>query len=183
MRRRTLCAVVTLCIAAAPAARAQTPAPATKPAPTIPTTPSDPHERLTFFEGTWTYEEASPEMQFRETCGWMPSGRRHMVCVSRWQTPSGPREGTSIFSYRAADKTYVYQGFRAGGGVQSLEGRVSDDGSMWTFWGEDGTGATRTRTRVRIARLPDGRFRFSEQTAVGPDDWSEESVVTYRAAR
>ncbi len=183
MRRRTLYAVVMLCVAAAPATRAQAPAPATKPAPATPMTPSDPHERLMFFEGTWTYEEAAPEMQFRETCGWMPSGRRHMVCASRWQTASGPREGTSIFSYRGADKTYVYQGFRAAGGVQSLEGRVSDDGTTWEFWGEDGTGAMRTRTRVRLATLPDGGFRFSEQTAVGPGDWSEESVVTYRSAR
>ena len=182
MRRTTLCALVMIGLIAAPRLFAQSPA-AAKPAPATPMTPSDPHERLTFFEGTWTYEEAAPEMQFRETCGWMPSGRRHMVCVSQFQTPTGPREGQSVFSYRAADKTYVYQGFRAGGGVQSLEGRVSEDGRTWDFWGEAGTGAQRTRTRVRISKLPDGRFRFSEQTAVGPDDWSPESVVTYRAAR
>ncbi|MDQ3069959.1 MAG: DUF1579 domain-containing protein [Acidobacteriota bacterium] len=178
----TLYALVMMSLAA-PAALAQAPAQAAKPAPVTPMTPSDPHDRLTFFEGSWTYEEAAPDMQFRETCGWMPSGRRHMVCAARRQTTSGPREGTSIFSYRAADKTYIYQGFRAGGAVQSLEGRVSDDGKTWEFWGEDGTGAMRTRTRVRIVKLESGRFRFSEQTAVGPGDWSPESVVNYRAAR
>ncbi len=169
--------------AAAPAARAQAPKPPTQPAPVVPMTPSDPHERLTFFEGTWTYDEAAPEAKFREVCGWMPSGRRHMVCVSRSQTASGPREGMSIFSYRVADKTYVYQGFRADGVVQSLEGRVADDGTTWEFWGEEGTGAMRTRTRVRISALPDRRFLFSEQTAVGPGDWSKEFVVHYRSVR
>lgn len=151
--------------------------------PMTPMTPSEPHERLTFFEGTWTYDEAAPASNFRETCAWLPSGRRHMVCVSRSQAATGPREGYSIFSYRAPDKTYVYQGFRPNGDVQSLEGRVSDDGRTWEFWGEEGTGAMRTRTRVKIVPLDKGGFRFSEQTALGYGDWSPEFVVHYRQVR
>src|SRR5688572_7592746 len=80
-----------------------------------PATPSDPHEALAFFEGTWTTSEAKPQDEFRETCAWLPEGRRHMLCRSRWRAPAGYREGLSIFSYDPAPGEYRYHGFRAGG--------------------------------------------------------------------
>jgi len=151
-------------------------------APPTPMTPSGPHEHLVMFVGTWTIAEFPAEASFRETCDWLGAGRRHMVCHSRWQAASGPREGLSIFSYREADSTYVYQGFRPSGAVQTLQGRVSEDGQTWEFWGEEGTGADRKRTRVQITPLGDGTFRFVEQTASGDAEWSAEETVTYRPA-
>jgi hypothetical protein len=175
--------VFALCVAVCvpPLAYAQAPAPA--PAPTTPMTPSEPHEKLSFFIGSWTTVEAPADQRFRETCGWLNAGRRHVVCHSRWETATGPREGLSIFSYRAADSTYVYQGFRAGGATETLLGRPSPDGQGWEFGGETGTGATRQRTRVVITSVGDGAFRFAQQTATGDGEWSKEEVVNYRAVR
>ena len=115
-------------------------------APVTPLTPSPPHEALTFFEGSWTVAEQPAEQQMMETCAWLNAGRRHMVCRSTWRVASGPREGMSIFSYRAADSTYLYYGLRAGGAVQALEGHRLPSG--WQFLGETGAGPTRQRTRV-----------------------------------
>lgn len=146
-------------------------------APVTPMTPSEAHEQLAFFIGRWTIVEMPPEHDFAEVCDWLGSGRRHIVCHSSWQTTSGPREGLSIFSYRQSDATYVYQGFRPGGGVQTLHGRVAADGSGFEFWGEEGAGVDRTRTRVYITTLEDGRFRFVARTASGDsEEWSEEIV-------
>lgn len=142
-----------------------------------PMTPSDPHERLALFIGTWTVTEWPPEERFLETCEWLASGRRHVVCRSSWIATSGPREGLSIFSYRPADATYVYQGFRPGGGTQTLHGKLSADGQAWEFGGDEGRGAERRRTQVRIVPVPDGGFLFTERSARGDsDDWAEESV-------
>nr|MBA3242076.1 hypothetical protein [Acidobacteriota bacterium] len=67
--------------------------PTPPPAPSPPTVPSPPHERLSMFKGTWTIVGYPPERRLRETCDWLPEGRRHMVCRVRFQTPTGPREG------------------------------------------------------------------------------------------
>ena len=148
-------------IAAAPrAARAQTPVPA---GPNAPTTA---HERLAFFVGDWTVAGSPPERAFREQCTWMAGGRRHVLCRSRFRTSGGEwREGLSIFSYRAADSTYLYHGFRSGGAVEALTGRATPDG--WEFGTESGTGADRQRLRVTITRQPDGRFQLVDATATG----------------
>lgn len=148
-------------IAAAPrAARAQTPVPA---GPNAPTTA---HERLAFFVGDWTVAGSPPERAFREQCTWMALGRRHVLCRSRFRTSGGEwREGLSIFSYRAADSTYLYHGFRSGGAVEALTGRATPDG--WEFGTESGTGADRQRLRVTITRQPDGRFQLVDATATG----------------
>lgn len=178
LRLAALIAFVILSITAALDARQQTPAPAT-----TPMTPSAPHEKMAFFVGTWTMDALPPEAKFQETCDWLPDGRRHIICRSRFQVATGPREGLSIFSYRAADQKYVYQGFRAGGATQTLLGSVSADGKSWEFTGDEGTGPARLRTRVRISVNGDGTFRFIEQTAKGDGAWSAEEVVMYRPAR
>ena len=146
-------------------------------APVTPMTPSEPHERLAFFIGGWTIVEMPAEQKFTEVCDWLGSGRRHVVCHSSWQAANGPREGLSIFSYRQTDATYVYQGFHPGGGVQTLQGRAAADGNGFEFWGEEGAGADRTRTRIRITAVEDGGFRFVARIARGDsDEWSEEVV-------
>ena len=145
-------------------------------------TPSQAHERLAFLVGTWTLAGSGPDGDFRDTCDWLGAGRRHVVCHAAWTTTTGPREGLSVFSYRAIDGVYVYQGFRASGAVQALEGRVSADGRVFEFQGEEGSGSAFTRTRVAIQINPDGSVQFKEQTMTGESaagTWSPEAIVTY----
>ena len=107
-----------------------------------------------------------PGRAFRERCDWLEGGRRHVVCRSGSRASTGEwREGVSIFSYRAADSTYLYHGFRSGGAVETLTGRATADG--WDFGTEVGTGVTRQRQRVTITRLPDGGFRLVDALATG----------------
>jgi hypothetical protein len=171
--------VLALC-AMATALHAQA-APATRPAP--PTSPSAPHEHLSFFEGFWTVEELPVERAFRERCAWLEGGRRHIVCRSRSRSASGEwREGLSMFSYRPTDSTYVYYGLRPSGATQQLVGRVTSDGARWEFTGDETTPAGRIRTKVHIAGLPNGRFRFVEQTARGDSPFTTADTIHYRPA-
>lgn len=149
-------------------------------APVTPMTPSPPHEALTFFEGSWTTEERPTSQGFVETCAWLPAGRRHMVCRSAWTGPSGPREGWSIFSYSAADSTYLYYGLRAGGTVEPMRGRRLADG--WEFLSEVGAGPSRERVRVTITQLALQRFRLVASAAVGNGPWAVVDTEHYIAA-
>ena len=151
--------------------------PARSQTPVTPMTPSPAHEAMAFFEGSWTTEERPADQRFVETCNWLPSGRRHMVCKSTWQTPTGPREGWSIFSFRAADSTYIYTGLRAGGTLVPMTGRSLPDG--WEFLSETGSGATRERAKVAITRLGPQRFRLVASTATGDGPWQEAGVEHY----
>lgn len=176
--------LVSVLMAGAAQQQPQQPPPPAPPAPVTPMTPSPPHEKLAMFEGTWTLEEMPAAQAFRETCAWMPLGRRHMVCRSTYKTTSGqPREGMSVMSYRPADGMYVHQGFSPSGVQSTVIGKPSEDGTRWQFDGDEGTGDARVRTRVRIEALADGRVRFSEQTAKGSGEWSAPEVVTYRRIR
>jgi hypothetical protein len=150
-------------------------------APASPMTPSSAHEALTFFEGSWTIEERPEAEGLVETCAWLPAGRRHMVCRSTWRSASGAREGWSIFSYRAADSTYLYHGFRGGGAVEPMLGRRLADG--WEFLSETGTGESRQRVRVTITRLESQRFRLVASTAVGDGPWVIADTEHYVPAR
>lgn len=147
-----------------------------------PMTPSPPHEALTFFEGTWTTEESAPESRFVETCAFMASGRRHMICRSTWQTSTGPREGMSIFSYNAGDSTYLYYGLRSSGLVEPMRGRLLPDGRGWQFTSEKGGGLDRLRERVTITPAGD-RFRLVAESATGDGPWKVEGTQNYRPAR
>lgn len=153
--RVVVCAVFGAPVAAQPAA--------------TPMTPSPPHEALSFFEGSWTIEERPAPQEFVEACAWLPAGRRHMVCRSTWLAASGAREGWSIFSYRAADSTYLYHGLRAGGAVEPMQGRQLPDG--WEFLSEAGVGAERQRMRVVITQLAAQRFRLVASAATGDGPW------------
>ena len=160
---------------------------AINPAPTIwlaptPMTRSDAYERLSFLVGTWMLRGFEAEGDFRDTCDWFGGGRRHLVCHATWTAPSGPREGLSVFSYRGTDGVYVYQGFRASGAVEVLVGEVSDDGRVFEFKGEDGSGSAFTLTRVAIQVNADGSIEFKEQTKtgeLGTGTWTPETIVTY----
>ena len=142
-----------------------------------PAAASPSHEALAFFEGTWTADGDAPG-GFREQCGWLPDGRRHMVCRARWQSASGPREGMSIFSVDAATGDYLYHGFRAGGSVVTQRGRREGDG--WIFTTERGAGAERERTRTRIDRDPAGGFVLIDEAARGDGPWILRAQIRYR---
>jgi hypothetical protein len=147
-------------------------------AATSPTDPSQPHEKLRFFEGVWTTTDSTPEDSFREKCTWLPEGRRHMVCVSRWKTTSGPREGMSVFSFDPKSSRYVYTGFRSGGGLVVLYGE--EKAGRWQFSSDEGTGTSRVRTRVTIEGNNEQGFDFASDRSLGDEPWSQPSRVTYR---
>lgn len=134
-----------------------------------PTAPSDPHEALAFFEGTWTTSDAVPGDEFRETCAWLAEGRRHMLCRSRWRTVAGHREGLSIFSYNQASGEYLYHGFRPGGAVATHKGERLPKG--WLFTSDRGAGDDRVQTRITIEKTAEGRFSFVSETAKGSKAW------------
>lgn len=150
--------------------------------PPSPMTPSPAHEALEFFAGSWTLKELPAARQFRETCGWLEGGRRHMVCRSRSLTASGEwRDGISMFSYRSADSTYLYYGLRPNGATETLTGRRLGTAQSpgWQFDGGGGQGATRVRTRVTITKEGGGTFRLLEQMAEGDGAWNAGDAVTY----
>ena len=173
--KRALCALAVIASIAfsAPVLCAQT--------PVTPMTPLPAHEALTFFEGSWTIEERPASQNYVETCAFMPSGRRHMVCRTTWSAASGPREGWSIISYRAADSTYLYYGLRAGGAVEAMIGRKLPDG--FEFLSETGSGATRERARVTVTRLASQRFRLVASTATGDGPWTVAETEHYVPSR
>ena len=143
----------------------------------VPIEPSAPHERLRFLEGTWTTSNSSPEQAFRESCAWLPEGRRHMVCRSRWKTATGPREGMSIFSYDAAAREYVYNGLRAGGTYVTLRG--TEENGRWVLHSESGKGAERSRSRVTIEPNQQGGFNFLSEASTGDEPYKEQAKFAY----
>jgi hypothetical protein len=147
-----------------------------------PTTPSEPHEALAFFEGTWTTSDSKPEDDFKEICAWLAEGRRHMVCRSRWKSEVGRREGLSIFSYDPSFNEYRYHGFRAGGAVVTHKGQRLPQG--WLFTSDRGSGDDRIQSRVTIERTAKDRFSFLSESAKGEKSWSVGAKFEYvRIAR
>lgn len=146
--------------------------------PLPPTAPSPPHEALLFFAGTWTIEKTPPEEKLLETCDWLPSGRRHMVCRSQWHTPAGLREGMSMFSYRAEDSTYLYYGLRSGGSVAAYEGKSVPGGFDFTSSGR--AGAEGVRERITIRRVTPDRFRFTAESSTGDQPWKVDADLHFR---
>lgn len=142
-----------------------------------PAAPSEPHEALAFFEGTWTVSGSTAEGAFRETCAWLAEGRRHMVCRSWWGAEGGRREGLSIFSYDPASNEYRYHGFRAGGAVVTQKGERLPAG--WLFTSDRGVGSDRLQTRVTIEKLAEGRFGFLSESATGGNPWVVGARVEY----
>ena len=139
-------------------------------APASPMVPSAPHEALAFFEGTWTTVGMPPEREYRERCGWMEGGRRHMVCHTRLRATDGKwRESYSIFSYRPSDSTYLYHGIRSGGAIETLSGQRTENG--WQFWSDVDSDVARRRTRVTITQRPERGFRLVAETASGDGAW------------
>jgi hypothetical protein len=103
-----------------------------------PAVPSAPHERLAYLEGTWELEPGGKPESIarqagrREACGWLPGGRRHMVC--RWMGDSPDEAGVemmAIHSYREEDATYISYFVFASGPTLMYHGKP--DGDRWVM--------------------------------------------------
>lgn len=147
----------------------------TKPTPD---TPLPEYEALAFFEGTWTIAELPPEQEFLETCAWLPGGRRHMVCRSRFRAADGTlREGLSLFSYDPETGTYHYYGLRPSGAIETNRGTF--DGARWIFTGEERRGETVRRRRITIRRAEGDGFHFLEESSDEDGSWRAEEACRY----
>src|SRR5688500_11516112 len=101
--------------------------------PADPSAASEPHERMTFFEGTWSMAPgayfksgATTPPQHEETCAWLPGGRRQMVWRSWRQRPGDTfrREAVYILSYQEHNATYLAHFAFASGDTLTYVGRV-----------------------------------------------------------
>lgn len=161
---------------------------ASPPVPASPAQPSAPHERMSFFEGTWSMQSApyikdqpagTQSGNHEETCAWMPGGRRHMVCRS-WRERKGVRsEAMYILSYRAEEDIYIAHHAFAGGANLTYHGRF--DGERWMM---DMVSAPNLspnqRFRTIITRVPDG-VRYVEERSIDGGPW--EVTEDYRFKR
>jgi hypothetical protein len=134
---------------------------------TPPGTPRPGHERLAVFEGTWAKKDLPAGQTFRDTCAWLPEGRRHMICRQRAESPRGLTEQMAIFSYRGADSTYLLTVFLATGHVWRYEGRP--DADRWVF---DLVGSRSESPRLRQVLIPAGdTIRFLEEVSENEGPW------------
>lgn len=125
------------------------------------------HERLAVFEGTWrALDPADPG--FQEVCSWLHGGRRHMICRSRRQTPTGHVEQQVAYSYRGRDSTYIVTAFLPTGQVWRYLGRPEAD--RWTFdlQGDVPGNAQRLRMVVTVAA---DTIRFVEESSEDGGPW------------
>lgn len=171
MRRVALAAVL---VSAASSAASQTAE------PTLPSEPLQPYEALAFYEGTWTLLSKGHE-GYRETCSWLPEGRRHIVCRARGPTPTGVRESLGVYSYDPARGAYLYHGFGSRGTVSIEVGHRIADG--FHFTSERGTGADRVRTRFTIVQGAGGRVNTVSEVSKGEGPWVEEERLEYLRVR
>jgi len=134
---------------------------------TPPSTPRPGHERLAVLEGTWAKKDLPTGETFRDTCAWLPEGRRHMICRQRGESLRGATEQMAIFSYRGADSTYLLTVFLANGQVWRYEGRP--DADRWVF---DLVPSRPDSPRLRQVLIPAGdSIRFLEEVSENGGPW------------
>ena len=132
-----------------------------------PRTPRPAHERLAVLEGTWTKKDLPAGESFRDTCAWLPEGRRHMICVQRAESPRRASEQMAIFSYRGADSTYLLTVLLANGQVWRYEGRP--DADRWIF---ELVSSQPGSPRLRQLLSPAGdTIRFLEEVSENGAPW------------
>ena len=147
-----------------PHARAQNPSPGRS----DPSAVSTPHEKMTFFEGTWSVEPGAHE----ETCAWLSGGRRHMVCRSWRQRPGETvrRERIQILSYQQHNATYLAHFAFPNGDTVTYIGRV--DGDRWVMDMQPSPLLpSNERFREIITKVGDS-LRFVEERSVNGGAWS-----------
>ncbi len=150
----------TICVAALEPTTASTQS-------TSPATPRPAHERLSVLEGSWEKKDLPAGETFRDTCAWMPEGRRHMICRQRAESPRGAREQMAIFSYRGADSKYLLTVLLANGQVWRYEG--GPDGDRWVF---ELVSSRPGSPRLRQVLIPSGdSIRFLEEVSENGAPW------------
>ena len=127
---------------------------------------SEPHEALEFFERTWS---VPGKTGWRESCAWLPEGRRHIVCKPRWENAKGSAEGLSVYSFDEANGVYVSPNFKANGTMAVESGRRIPGG--FQFASESGVGAERVRERLTLEEAADGRVSVVSESAKGDGPW------------
>ncbi|MES2960658.1 MAG: hypothetical protein V4792_20885 [Pseudomonadota bacterium] len=145
-----------------------------------PSTRSEPHEALSFYEGIWTILDNKQE-GYRETCSWLAEGRRHIVCRARVQGANGTRETLGVYSYDPLSGEYLYHGFGARGGVSTERGQRIPKGFL--FRSERGTGADKVQVRFTIAEAAQGRVNTVSETSTAGGPWIVEERLEYLRTR
>lgn len=134
---------------------------------TAPRSPRPAHERLEFLEGTWTRRDLPAGETFRDTCAWLPEGRRHMICRQRAESSRGATEQMAIFSYRGTDTTYLLTVLLATGQVWRYEGRP--DADRWIF---NRVSSPSGSPQLRQVLIPAGdTIRFLEEVSENGRPW------------
>ena len=149
--------------------------------PKPPTEPNAPHERMTFFEGTWSLVPVTgkPAAAHEETCAWMAGGRRHMICRS-WRERDGVRsDAMYIMSYREEGDIYIVHHAFPSGDTVTYHGKF--EGERWMMEMVSAPGLPKThRFREIITAVPEG-VRYVEELSVDGGSW--EVTEDYRFRR
>ena len=155
--------------------RAQNPSPV-RPDPTV---VSAPHEKMSFFEGTWSVEPGAHE----ETCAWLPGGRRHMVCRSWRQRPGETtrRETIQILSYQPHNATYLAHFAFPSGDTVTYVGRV--EGDRWVLDMQPSPLLPSNQRFREIITKAGDRLRFVEERSVDGGPWSITEDYQYRRVK
>ncbi|MDP1587018.1 MAG: hypothetical protein Q8M07_04715, partial [Prosthecobacter sp.] len=166
-------AIVTMCIVASSPDSHSAEAPS-------PLLPSEPHEALAFYEGTWKTSHKD-RVDVEETCTWLQGGRRHIVCRARRQASDGMREALGVYSYDEARREYVYHGFGSRGDLSFEHGQRIPNG--FQFFSENGEGFQRSQARFTIVESVNGKVNtlLEETKAGGP--WVVVEKVEYVRTR
>jgi hypothetical protein len=145
---------------------------------------------MTLFEGTWSQEPGgyfksggTTPAGHEETCGWLPGGRRHMVCRAwREETKGAPRrEAIQILSYREADSTYIARFAFPGGATLEYHGRI--EGDRWVMNLQPGPNwPANQRLRTIITAVPGG-LRYVEEHSVDGGPWTITEDYRHRRVR
>ena len=153
-------------------------------APIAPMTPRPAYEKLRVFEGTWTLEGAPPEREFIETCTWMPEGRRHLICRTRYRSELGPQERMAIYSYRASDSTYLVYALMRTGEAFLYAGRPFGDRWILDFLPHADDLRWRPAQRVRmVITVQSDTLRFVEESSENGRPWQVSEEYRYIKVR
>lgn len=132
------------------------------------------HQRLNYFEGTWTFSgEMKPgpmgpggAMSFTEKCTLMEGGFA-LVCSSEGKSPMGPTKAHSIMTWDAEKKAYTYTAAESNMPVFVAIGHT--DGPTWTWTTESDMMGKPVKTRVLVKEINPKSYEFSMEMAMGGD--------------
>ena len=127
---------------------------------------SPPVERLSVFEGTWAREGAPATETSRETCAWLPGGRRHLVCQEEMTTPKGTVANLKVLSYR--QKMYVVYAVMGNGPAWTYSG--GPEGDKWILNLQSDRPDNPQRLRMVITAAQD-RIRYVEESSMNGGPW------------